>query len=330
MSEMAELAMHKEILNKLEGQKMNQVAVQNFTQEKIDLIKNTVAPKDATNIELQLFIEQCKRTGLDPITRQIYFMKNDGRVQIQVSIDGFRLIAERSGEYQGQTPPQWCGDDGKWVDVWLKKTSPAACRVGVWKKNFREPLYAIALFDEYAQKKKDGSPAFMWSKMPALMLSKVAESLALRRAFPNDLSGLYTPDEMGQADNEAQEAQKVGNNGWHEAKKIDQSRNDVVLHRHDAEILGTGNDASTSDYIPSGTSSGSGHYSSPSDFAGQLPTTGYTIGFGKYKGKKLTDIDGHDLLSYYNYLNKQITDSGKPASAKLEELLTQIEQHLHL
>ena len=76
----------------------------NFTQDKIQLIKATVA-KDATDLELQFFVEQCKRTGLDPITRQIYFIKNpkDGKVQIQTSIDGFRLVAERSGHYEGQT-----------------------------------------------------------------------------------------------------------------------------------------------------------------------------------------------------------------------------------
>ena len=173
-----------------------------YTNEKIALIKNTVA-KDANNIELQLFIEQCKRTGLDPITRQIYFMKgSDGRVQIQTSIDGFRLVAERSGAYEGQTPAMWCGEDGVWKDVWLSKELPMAARVGVWKKNFREPLYAIALFDEYAQKKKDGSLTFMWNKMPALMIAKVAESLALRKAFPNDLSGLYTQEEMAQSEPE--------------------------------------------------------------------------------------------------------------------------------
>jgi len=170
-----------------------------YNQDRVELIKRTVA-QGATNDELALFIEQCKRTGLDPITRQIYFIKDkSGKVQIQTSIDGFRLVAERSGQYEGQTAPMWCGTDGVWKDVWLAKFPPAACKVGVYKKGFREALTAVALFDEYAQRNFKGELSFMWQKMPALMISKVAESLALRKAFANDLSGLYTQEEMAQA-----------------------------------------------------------------------------------------------------------------------------------
>ena len=164
-------------------------AVSIYTEEHIELIKQTVC-KGASNAELQLFLHTCKRTGLDPLARQIYSLPGKQGRTIQVGIDGFRLIAQRTGEYQGQDPVQWCDLDGVWSDVWLGEGPPSAARCSVYRQGFLRPLVAVARFKSY----NAGTP--IWSSKPDVMLAKCAESLALRKAFPQELAGVYTDDEM--------------------------------------------------------------------------------------------------------------------------------------
>jgi phage recombination protein Bet len=176
----------------------------------VDLIKRTVA-KGCTDLELELFIKQCERTGLDPFARQIYAIKRyDSQqrtevMQTQVSIDGLRTLAANSAEMAGQDGPYWCGPDGLWRDVWLGADPPSAAKVTVLRdlSGLVQGRYTgVALWDSYCQTTREGRPTRMWAQMGPEMLAKCAEALALRKAFPQSLSGLYTGDEMGQVSNE--------------------------------------------------------------------------------------------------------------------------------
>lgn len=162
-----------------------------FTAEQVDLIKRTVA-KGTSDDELALFLQVAQRTGLDPFTRQIYaIMRWDSKanrsvMSIQVGIDGMRSTADRTEAYApgSETVYEYRNDKLHKATAFVKKFSH-----GVWHE-----VSESAYFSEYAQ----GSP--MWQKLPHVMLAKCAEARALRRAFPQQLGGIYAKEEMGRSE----------------------------------------------------------------------------------------------------------------------------------
>lgn len=161
-----------------------------FTKDQVELIKRTVA-HGTTDDELALFLYQSRKTGLDPLAGQIHCVKRrsgeEQKMSIQTAIDGYRLIADRTGKYAGNDDP-----------VFDDETTPTKATVTVYKivDGQRCPFTATARWSQYFPGEKQG---FMWKKMPHLMLGKCAEALALRKAFPAELSGVYTNEEMEQA-----------------------------------------------------------------------------------------------------------------------------------
>ena len=160
---------------------------ENITPDQVDLIKSQIAV-GATDDELKLFLHVADKSGLDPLSKQIYFIKRSGKMTIQTAIDGFRSIADRTGQYISSEEPVF--------EEIGNNPVKATVTVGKIVQGVEGKFTASARWSEYYPGKSQG---FMWDKMPHTMLGKCAEALALRKAFPSQLSGLYTGDEMAQA-----------------------------------------------------------------------------------------------------------------------------------
>lgn len=158
------------------------------TNEQLDLVRRTVA-KEATPAELELYMYDCQRHGVHPLDKLLHFTKRSGKYTPITSIDLLRSRAADTGELGGIEDPQYRGEPAG-LDF------TAAVTVYRFVQGQRCPFTATARWTEY---KPDQD--HMWRKMPYLMLGKCAEALALRKAFPRQLAGLYAKEEMDQAEN---------------------------------------------------------------------------------------------------------------------------------
>ncbi len=172
---------------------MTETAVTAFKPDELSLITNTVA-KGATKEELEMFLYVAAKRGLNPLTRQIHFVKRGDQGTIQTGIDGFRLIAQRTNQY---------APSGKATQFEVDKQGRLVSATVYGNKIVNGTAFefsATAYFDEYAPKMPNGALFPMWQKMPRTMLEKCAEAKLLRKGFPEELSGIYADEEMHQAD----------------------------------------------------------------------------------------------------------------------------------
>jgi phage recombination protein Bet len=183
------------------------IPVKHFNPKQIEILKNSIC-KGVSDEEFEIFLMACAKTQLDPFMRQIYAVKRKAKkpdgswgetMTIQTGIDGYRLLAERTGCYAPGPESTYVHDaSGNLLSAtaYIKKQT----KDGTW-----HTVSASAYVDEYMQTftdKQTGEkrPIGMWGNMPRTMLAKCAEAQALRKAFPAEMSGVYTKEEMQQAD----------------------------------------------------------------------------------------------------------------------------------
>lgn len=177
------------------------ISQKQFTPEQMKLITDVVA-KGATKDELNLFLYRCQNMGLDPLKPgMVHFIKyGNSPGTIVVGIEGFRVIAERTGKKAGVKRGVTKDKDGKLVSAWCE----------VYRSDWKEPAREEVPFAEYNTGKGP------WSKMPETMLKKVAEAAALRMAFPDALGGVYIREEMDQAEGSRVMADQPGEEDGHQ------------------------------------------------------------------------------------------------------------------
>jgi hypothetical protein len=219
-------------------------------------------------------------------------------MSIQTSIDGFRLIAERTGKYAGQEGPFWLGSDYNWKDAWVEPGLPLAAKVAVLRTDFAKPLWSVAKLDSYIQTSKDQSgkmvPTSFWKRMPEHMLAICAERLAMRKAFPQELSGLYGEEEISNFEHEPKpEAQEFNASlGLAARQTIEPIPAYTQEQREQIEaIIGVQEDLGSK-----------------------------VLSVGKYKGQKLKDIKVDDLEKYLDLLRQFAKDKNSPQKLREDAL----------
>lgn len=285
--------------------------VARWPEEQKALIKRQVA-KNATDDELAMFLAFCADQGFNPLTKDVYFVKREGKdgkpdsVAYQTSIDAMRSRAEETGKYAGNDKPVFTYND---------KNQLIHAQVTVWKmvEGTRCPFEGEADWEEFYPGDKQG---FMWNKMPRIMLGKCAEAQALRKAFPKQLKKVYVKEEMDQADRAI------------EIQETKQQHPNVVL----AAQLKAGAGIVTNKQVVQQTKvvplpPDNNDIPMPSDeHEANAPENrdesagAYVITFGKYKGKTIADVGIPQVVSYLAWVQSTAKKTGKPMSQDAQEL----------
>lgn len=153
--------------------------------------------------------DYCVARKLDPLKKPCHIVPmqirtHDGdyvwRDVVMPGIYEYRTTATRTGLYLGHSKPEY-GPDADFLGV----KAPAWCELTVYRWNVEAKLraeYPVRIeFAECcgtAKDKKTGDHYVngRWSRAPKQMLTKCTEAAALREAFPDELGGTHTAEEV--------------------------------------------------------------------------------------------------------------------------------------
>lgn len=180
-----------------------------FSRQQVELMKRICA-KGATDDEFKVFLHFCRESGLDPLRKQAYFIERkwkdkDGNprreTMMMAGIDGLRARAEKMSDFEGlSSAAVYTGDEisvdfGEGVIVHKAKFPRKKPILGAWAKLCRKGRIPAVTFVDMDEYKDDRSP--MWRDKGGVMICKTAEATILRHEYPEPLSGIYGPEEVG-------------------------------------------------------------------------------------------------------------------------------------
>jgi len=173
-----------------------------FTDEQKKIIKNQFFPQNASTDEMVYCMNIAKNMGLNPITKEIFFVPRKSKVNGQwvekvepmLGRDSYIKVAHSTGLFAGMETGSKIESIPKMIDGQWQESSDLVATCKVWRKDTDKPFLVTVAYSEYVQLTKDGTPNKFWKEKPDTMLKKVAESQALRKAF--SINGAYSIEEV--------------------------------------------------------------------------------------------------------------------------------------
>jgi len=169
--------------------------------DRIELIRQIAAPS-ADRLELANFLAYAVARGLDPLAKQVYFIRYvAGKPgSIVVGIDGERATADSTGEYAGSDPPEY---EYEKLEPAVPKGGPSLARVTAWRIVQGQKVSATGEARWAEEYPGDGEKGAQYRKRPWNQLAVRAESRALRKLFPRQMGALTAPVAVSQEWREA-------------------------------------------------------------------------------------------------------------------------------
>jgi len=178
-----------------------------FSTNQVKLIREIVSPNlskvgnlETKELYFQMFMNYAKRTGLDPMSKQLYALMIQDKFVIHTGIGGLRVTASRTGEYLGKSKPMFKGSvPFKYEDK--EYTAPHSCEMEVYRfvKGQKAVFTAVCYWDEFYP---GGRRGYKWRSSPNLMLAKCTESQCLKMGFEIELAGIELTDNIARIESE--------------------------------------------------------------------------------------------------------------------------------